>query len=270
MKILFCGDVVGRSGREAVQKYLPQMRAQYDIDLVILNAENAAHGFGVTPGIINEFYQWGVDVITLGNHAFDNKEVLKIIDQDSRLVRPINYPAKTPGRGFTFAKTKAGKEVLVVNIMTRLFMDPLDDPFASIENLLEKYELGGTAAAIFVDLHGEATSEKMAFAHFVDGKVSAVVGTHTHIPTADTMIFPKGTGYQTDAGMCGDYNSVIGMDKVVPIEKFRKKIPTDRMAPAQGPGTFCGTLISLNDKGLCQSIEPVRLGANLANTGHLG
>ena len=265
MKILFCGDVVGRSGREAVLEHVPTLKRELNLDCVILNGENAAHGFGITPGIANDFYKAGVDVITLGNHAFDNKEVLKIIDQDARLVRPLNYPKHVSGKGFTFFTTPKGKKILVVNLMTRLFMELLDDPFQAIDDLLLKYPMGGLVSAIFVDLHGEATSEKMAMAHFLDGRVSAVVGTHTHIPTADAQIFQGGTGYQTDAGMCGDYNSVIGMDKVVPINKFRR-IPTDRMTPAQGPGTFCGTYIELDDKGLTTRIEPVRLGARLRNT----
>ncbi len=265
MRILFCGDVVGRSGREIVTKVVPRLREQLALDFVILNGENAAHGFGINPSIANEFYRSGVDVITLGNHAFDNREILKIIDQDKRLIRPINYPEKTPGRGFEFFKTPKG-DVMVINVMTRLFMDPLDDPFAAMDEVLKKYALGPMVKAIFVDIHGEATSEKMAMAHYLDGRISGIVGTHTHIPTADACIFPKGTGYQTDAGMCGDYNSVVGMDKTVPILRFRKKMPTDRMQPASGEGTFCGTLIEVGENGLCQSIEPVRVGAYLKNT----
>ncbi|MBX9977221.1 MAG: YmdB family metallophosphoesterase [Alphaproteobacteria bacterium] len=266
MKILFCGDVVGRSGRDAVIEHLPRIKNLLHPDLVILNGENAAHGFGITRGICDDFYKAGVDIITLGNHAFDNKEIMKSLDSDHRLVRPINYPAKTPGRGFTFFDLPNGKKIMIVNAMARLFMDPLDDPFAAIDDLLSKYPMGGSIYGIFLDFHGEASSEKMAMGHYLDGKVSAVVGTHTHIPTADTQIFPHGTGYQTDAGMCGDYNSVIGMDKIVPIQRFRKKIPTDRMQPASGPGTFCGTFIELNEKGLCTHIEPVRCGPRLMAT----
>lgn len=265
MKILFCGDVVGRSGREAALKYIPELRQDLGLDCVILNGENAAHGFGITPGIAQDFYKAGVDIITLGNHSFDSKDILRVIDQDARLIRPLNYPAHVPGKGFTFFDTPRGKKILIVNLMTRLFMELLDDPFQVIDALLQKYPMGGLISAIFVDLHGEATSEKMAMGHYLDGRVSAVVGTHTHIPTADAQIFPKGTGYQTDAGMCGDYNSVIGMDKVVPINKFRR-IPTERMTPAQGPGTFCGTYVELDDKGLTKRIEAVRLGDRLHNT----
>lgn len=265
MKFLFCGDVVGRSGRDVVCRVIPSLKKELDPTLVILNGENAAHGFGINPPIANEMYRAGVDVITLGNHAFDNREILKILDQDRRLIRPLNYPANTPGRGYGFFDTPHGK-VMVVNLMARLFMETLDDPFAAMDTLLEKYPLGGMIKAIFIDLHGEATSEKMAMAHYLDGRVSAIVGTHTHIPTADAHILPKGTGYQTDAGMCGDYNSVIGMEKTVPIARFRHKMPTDRMAPASGEGTFCGTFMTLNEKGLCVAIEPVRVGKYLHNT----
>ncbi len=266
MKILFCGDVVGRSGRDAVLDHLPRLRRDLNVDIIILNAENAAHGFGLTRGIAEDFYKVGVDVITLGNHAFDNKEILRSIDTDARLVRPLNYPLKTPGRGFTFIDLPNGKKLLVTNVMARLFMDPLDDPFAAVDALLAKYPMGGSIYGIFVDFHGEASSEKMAMGHYLDGKISALVGTHTHIPTADAQILPKGTGYQTDAGMCGDYNSVIGMDKAVPIQRFRTKMPTERMQPAGGPGTFCGTFIELDERGLCTHIEPVRVGPRLMNT----
>lgn len=266
MRILFCGDVVGRSGREAVIHYVPLLKSRLNIDLIILNGENAAHGFGITKGICDDFYKIGVNAITLGNHAFDNKEVLRIIDQDARLIRPINYPSKTPGRGWTFIDLPSGKKFLVINAMARLFMDPLDDPFNAIEMLIQKYPLGGSIFGIFLDFHGEASSEKMAMGHFLDGKISALIGTHTHTPTADAHVLPRGTGYQTDAGMCGDYNSVIGMDKVIPIERFRRKIPTERLQPAMGPGTFCGTLLQLNAAGLCESIEPVRCGPLLHNT----
>lgn len=265
-KILFCGDVVGRSGRDAVLSYVPVLKESINPDYIILNGENAAHGFGITKGICDDFYKIGVDIITLGNHAFDNKDIIKHLDQDKRLVRPINYPPKTPGRGFTFIDMGNGQKILVVNVMTRLFMDPLDDPFQAMENLVQQYPLGGSIVGIIVDVHGEASSEKMAMAHFLDGRVSAVIGTHTHIPTADAQILNGGTGYQTDAGMCGDYNSVIGMDKTVPIQRFLKKIPTDRMQPASGPGTFCGTLITLNERGLCASIEAVRMGPRLQET----
>jgi metallophosphoesterase (TIGR00282 family) len=267
MRILFCGDIVGRSGREVVLTNVPKIIASKKIDFVIANAENAAHGFGINKAICKSLYEVGVDVLTTGNHVWDQREVLFFIDQDERLIRPINYPQSSPGRGFTVVQSRGGKKVLVINAMARLYMDPLDDPFAAVEKILQNYKLAQQVDAIVLDFHGEATAEKVAMGHICDGRVSLVVGTHTHIPTADHMILPNGTGYQSDAGMCGDYNSVIGMDKDVPIAKFTKKLPTERMQPATGPGTLCGLIIETNKAGLCQTIEPVRIGPNLSETG---
>jgi metallophosphoesterase (TIGR00282 family) len=266
MKILYCGDVVGRSGRDAIHQYLPSLRQQLSIDLTIVNGENAAHGFGINKSICQDFYKLGVDVITTGNHIWDQKEIISYIGNDKRLIRPINYPATSPGSGFTLVSVKNGRQVLVINAMGRLFMDPLDDPFAAVDSVLKKYPLGGQIAAIVVDFHGEASSEKMAMGHFCDGRTSLVIGSHAHIPTADAQILPKGTAYQTDAGMCGDYNSVIGMDKDVPVARFTRKMPTDRLTPAQGPGTLCGVFIETDDAtGLAKMIYPVRLGPRLIN-----
>ncbi|MBM3632984.1 MAG: TIGR00282 family metallophosphoesterase [Alphaproteobacteria bacterium] len=266
MKILFCGDIVGRSGRDIVQEHIPRICEELGIDFVIVNAENAAHGFGVTKGICQDLYKIGVDVITTGNHIWDQKEIISYIDQDKRLLRPLNFPTLTPGRGYTIVPNKKGKDVLVMNAQARLFMDTLDDPFPAVEAVLKKYPLGsGSIGAIVLDFHGEATSEKMAMGHFCDGRVSLVVGTHTHIPTADAQILPGGTAYLTDAGMCGDYNSVVGMDKTVPLLKFTKKMPTERMQPAQGPGTLCGVFVETDDgTGLAISISPVRVGPRLS------
>lgn len=266
MRILFCGDIVGRSGREAVQEHIPRILQDLKIDFVIVNAENAAHGFGITKGICQDLYKVGVDVITTGNHIWDQKEIISYIDQDKRLLRPINYPPTTPGRGYTIVPNRRGKDVLVINAQARLFMDTLDDPFPAVDALLKKYPPGSASiGAIVLDFHGEATSEKMAMGHFCDGRVSLVVGTHTHIPTADMQIFPNGTAYQTDAGMCGDYNSVVGMEKTVPILKFTRKMPTDRMQPAQGAGTLCGLFLETDDAtGLAISIHPIRLGGRLS------
>lgn len=266
MRILFCGDVVGRSGRDILEAQIPQICRDLKIDFVIVNAENAAHGFGLTKGICQDLYKIGVDVITTGNHVWDQKEMISYIDQDKHLLRPINYPPTAPGRGFTIVPNRKGKDVLVINAMARLFMETLDDPFPAVDALLKKYPLGsGSIGAIVLDFHGEATSEKMAMGHFCDGRVSLVVGTHTHIPTADTQILPKGTAYQTDAGMCGDYNSVVGMEKTVPLLKFTRKMPTERMHPAQGPGTLCGVFVETDDTtGLAQSIHPIRIGARLS------
>lgn len=271
MNLLFCGDVVGRSGRDAALAHIPKLKADLKIDHIILNGENAAHGFGITRGICEELYQVGVDVITLGNHAFDNKDILRSMESDAvlvkRLIRPANYPAQTQGKGYTFIPTHNGRQILVINVMGRLFMDPLDDPFRTVEEIITKYPLGGRIAGIFIDIHGEASSEKMALAHHFDGRVSVVVGTHTHIPTADAHILPHKTGYQTDAGMCGDYNSIIGMEKTTPIRRFLKKFPTERMQPASGPGTFCGVFARLNEQGHCIHIEPIRKGPHLIETG---
>jgi metallophosphoesterase (TIGR00282 family) len=266
MKILFCGDVVGRSGREALFKFLPSLKSEFSLDGVIVNVENAAHGFGITPALCNDFLKHGVDVMTTGNHIWDQKEIIPYIDKEKRLVRPANYPQGTPGLGHAIFETQRGHKVLVINVMGRLFMDPLDDPFAALENLLSKYTLGANVQAIIVDVHAEATSEKSAFAHLFDGRVSCVVGTHTHIPTADGRIFPKGTAFQTDLGMCGDYNSIVGMDKHSPLHKFLRKMPPpERMKPAEGPGMVCGIVVDINEtNGLARSIIPIRRGEGLS------
>jgi len=265
MRILFCGDVVGRSGREVVCQNLPRLRRELGLDFVIVNGENAAGGFGITEKICAELYEAGADVITTGNHVWDQKETVGFIGSDPRLLRPLNYPPGTPGRGAAVFGAPRGKKVMVLNPMGRLFMDPLDDPFAAVERELASQRLGGTVDAIVVDVHAEATSEKMAMAHVLDGRVSLVVGTHTHVPTADTQILPGGTAYQTDAGMCGDYDSVIGMEKAVPIARFTRKMPTERMAAATGPATLCAVYVETDDKtGLARHAAPLRLGGRLA------
>ncbi len=267
MRLLCCGDVLGRSGREAVQTQIPLLRQSLGLDFVVVNGENAAHGLGITAKICEELFTAGVDAITPCNHAWDQKEVIPFLDADQRMLRPRNYPAGTPGRGATVLSATRGRKVLVVQVMGRLFMDPLDDPFAAAEALLKTYRLGGNVDAILFDFHGEATSEKMAFGHFVDGRASFVVGTHTHVPTADHMILEKGTAYQTDAGMCGDSDSVIGMEKTIPVQRFTRKLPTERLSPANGAGTLCGALVELDDKtGLARRIDPIRVGGKLAPT----
>ena len=265
MRLLFCGDLVGRSGRDVVLEKLPALRSDLALDLVIANGENAAGGFGITQKICDDLYKAGVDCITTGNHVWDQKETVAFIGSDPRLLRPINFPAGTPGKGSGVYQTARGRKVLVANIMARLFMDPLDDPFQAADQLLRAHRLGGNVDAIVIDFHGEATSEKMAMGHFLDGRVSVVVGTHTHVPTADTMILPGGTAYQTDAGMCGDYDSVIGMEKGTPIARFTKKLPTERLSAAMGPGTLCGLYVETDDaSGLAKRVEPVRLGGRLS------
>ncbi len=264
MRLLFCGDIVGRSGREVVCENLPRLRKELALDFGIANGENAAGGFGITEKICAELYEAGTDVITTGNHVWDQRDTVGFIDRHPRLLRPQNFPAGTPGRGIGVFVTPAGRKVVVLNVMGRLFMDPLDDPFACVERELAAHRLGGTADAIVVDLHAEATSEKMAMGHLLDGRVSLVVGTHTHVPTADHQVLPKGTAYHTDAGMCGDYDSVIGMDKALPIARFTRKLPTDRLAAAQGPATLCGTFLETDDKtGLARRVAPLRLAGRL-------
>jgi metallophosphoesterase (TIGR00282 family) len=267
MRILFCGDVVGRAGREVLIAQLPGLRERFRPDFIVANGENAAGGFGITRKICEEFFAAGIDVITGGNHSWDQREALGFIDQEPRLLRPHNYPAGTPGRGCAVFAARGGRKVLVLNVMGRLFMDPLDDPFSCVERELAKHRLGATVAAIVLDFHAEATSEKMAMGHVVDGRVSLCVGTHTHVPTADAMILPNGTAYLSDVGMCGDYNSVIGMEKDVPVARFTRKLPTDRLSPAAGEGTLCAVLVDTDTaSGLAQRIAPVRVGGRLMPT----
>src|ERR1700712_1252825 len=231
MNILFLGDIIGKPGRDALAEHLPGLRHSLKLDLVIVNGENAAGGFGLTRAIAEEFFGMGIDVISTGNHWADQKEILTYIDKEDRILRPQNYPRGTPGRGANLYQTPNGG-VLVINVMGRVFMDALDDPFAGVERELSACHLGEGADAIVVDFHAEATSEKMAMGHFCDGRASLVVGTHQHIPTADAQIFPGGTAFQADARACGDYDSVIGMDKGEPVQRFLRKMPSQRFAPA--------------------------------------
>ncbi len=268
MRILFLGDISGKPGRDAIDKYLPKLKEQLDPDVTIINADNAAHGFGTTDKINKELFEIGADCITTGNHVWDQREMLSAINNNKYIIRADNFPEGAPGQGACIITTEKGQKVLVLHLMARLFMEDMDCPFKAADKWLQKYKLGASVNAIFVDFHGEATSEKMAMGHYLDGRVSAVVGTHTHIPTADCQIFPKGTAYQTDAGMCGNYDSVIGVDKEIPIHKFVKKTPgKSRMFPAEGEGTLCGTLVKTDDTtGLATSIIPVRVGPRLENT----
>lgn len=265
MRLVFFGDIVGRAGRDALVKHLPTIHEKLKPDFVIINVENAAHGFGVTKIMCRELFDAGADVLTSGNHIWGQKDVLFFIDKETRLQRPMNYPKGTPGRGHHVYQSRNGKRVLVMNAMARTFMDPLDDPFLQVNEIVNQHPLGKTVDATVLDFHGEATSEKMAMGQYLDGRVTLVVGTHTHIPTADTQILSQGTGYMTDAGMCGDYNSVIGMKKEVPIAKFTKRMPTGRMEPGEGEGTICGVYVESDDAtGLAKRIEPIRMGPHLA------
>jgi 2',3'-cyclic-nucleotide 2'-phosphodiesterase len=264
MRLLFLGDVVGRSGRAIVAERLPRLRKDWKLDFVVANGENAAGGFGITEVIYEELIDAGADVITLGNHAWDQREALVFIERAPHLVRPLNYPTGTPGRGSIIAPAKSGARVLVANLMGRIFMDPLDDPFAAIESELANFPLGQGCDAIVVDMHAEATSEKQSMAHFLDGRVSLVIGTHTHVPTADERVLAGGTAYMSDVGMCGDYDSVIGMAKDEPLRRFLTRIPSARFEAATGPATLSGLAVEIDDgTGLAIRVAPVRLGAVL-------
>src|SRR5919108_560717 len=238
MRILFIGDIVGRSGRAILLERLAVLVRDWKLDFVAINGENSAGGFGITEAIYQEFVDAGADVITGGNHSWDQKEALVFIERAPRLLRPINYPDGTPGRGAAVIEAKNGARVLVLNAMGRIFMDPLDDPFAAVERELAACPLRQAADAIIVDIHGEATSEKQAMGFFCDGRASLVVGTHTHAPTADHQILPRGTAFISDVGMTGDYDSVIGMNKEEPLSRFLTKISGARFEPATGEATF--------------------------------
>jgi metallophosphoesterase (TIGR00282 family) len=264
MRILFLGDIMGRTGREAVIEQMPELRRKLDLDFVVVNGENAAHGFGISESIAKDLHAAGVDCITTGNHIWDKKDIIAYIERDPRLLRPINYPEGTPGKGAVILQARDGRRVLVVNLMCRLYMDALGDPFAALDKVLKQNPMGRAAQAVIVDVHGEANSEKMAFGHFCDGRASLVIGTHTHVPTADYQIFPGGTAYMTDAGMCGDYDSVIGMQKEASLAKFVRKMPGERLTPAEGPATICGAFVETDDlTGLAKRILPVRVGGRL-------
>jgi metallophosphoesterase (TIGR00282 family) len=264
LRILFIGDVVGRSGRDAIMEHLPKAIADWKLDLTVVNGENSAGGFGITEAIYNDFIDAGADAVTLGNHSWNQKEALVFIERAPRLVRPINYMPGTPGRGAALVETRTGKRALVINALGRLFMEPVDDPFAMIDRELEACPLRQAADAIVVDFHCEATSEKQGAGHFCDGRASLVVGTHTHIPTSDHQILPGGTAYMTDAGMTGDYDSVIGMKKEEPLRRFTTGIPSARFEPAEGVATMSGIAVETDDNtGLAVKVAPVRVGGRL-------
>jgi len=265
MKVLFLGDIVGRTGREAVLREVPRLRKELSLDCIVVNGENAAHGFGISPSICEDLFSAGVDVITGGNHSWDRQEILDFIEDEPRLMRPANYPDGTPGRGVAVFDLPSGHRVLVINVMCRLFMEAMDNPFVVLEKALPQ---GAPAENgfdfVLVDMHGEATSEKYGIGHFCDGRASLIVGTHTHVPTADAHILEFGSGYQTDAGMCGDYDSVIGMLKTTSLSRLMGELPKPRMSPAEGEATVCGTLVETDPKtGLPTSIEPIRVGGRL-------
>jgi len=263
MRILFIGDIIGRPGRDVVNAQVPVLRETLQLDFVVANGENAAGGFGLTRAIANEFFASGVDCITTGNHWADQKEILSFIGDEDRILRPRNLPPGAPGRGANLYQARNGQHVLVINPLGRVFMEPQDDPFAAVEAELSACPLGEGADAIVVDMHAEATSEKMAMGHFCDGRATMVVGTHSHVPTGDAQILPGGTASQTDAGACADYDSVIGMEKFEPLQRYTRKMPTNRFSPATGPATLCGVFVETDAKGLAARIEPVRSGGRL-------
>jgi metallophosphoesterase (TIGR00282 family) len=266
MKLAFFGDVVGKAGRRAVTRHLPGLRGRLGLDAVVINAENAAGGFGITRATAEELFEAGADVLTLGNHTFDQAQGITVIDNEPRIIRPCNYPlGTTPGRGAGVYNIK-GYTLHVVNVLGSVFMDPLDNAFHAVERELALAPLGAVADATIVDVHAEATSEKNAMGYFCDGRASLVVGTHQHVPTGDARILPEGTAYQTDAGMCGDYNSVIGMEVEEPIRRFTTKMRGGRFTPATGAGTLCGVYVETGANGLATRIEPIRLGGQLADT----
>jgi hypothetical protein len=264
MRLMFLGDVVGRPGREALYAAIPDLRARYRLDLLIVNGENAAGGFGITETILREMLDLGVDVVTLGNHAFDQRETLVYIERYPQLLRPINYPPGTPGKGAGLFTARNGADVLVINAMGRTYMAELDCPFRAVEQAVEACGLKRGADAIFVDMHAEATSEKQALACLLDGRISALVGTHTHAPTADDRVLPAGTAYLSDAGMCGCYDSVLGMDKEEPITRFVTRLPRGRFEPADGPGSVAGFAVEIDDTtGLATRCAVYRAGPHL-------
>jgi metallophosphoesterase (TIGR00282 family) len=269
MRLAFFGDVVGRSGRDGLADHLPDLRRRLGLEFVVINAENAAAGFGITENTARELFDAGADCLTLGNHSWDQREALTYIVREPRLIRPANYPilSDAPGRGAQLFETERGHRVLVVNLLGRVHMDAMDDPFAAVDRELDACPLGAAADAVIVDMHCEATSEKMAMGHYCDGRASLVVGTHTHVPTADCQILNGGTAYQTDAGACADYDSVIGNQKDEPLRRFTTKISGGRYKPAEGPATVCGVFVETDPAtGLARRIEPIRVGGRLAET----
>nr|WP_280528879.1 TIGR00282 family metallophosphoesterase [Aureimonas jatrophae] len=265
---MFLGDMVGRSGRTAVAERLPSLVEDWRLDFVVVNGENAAGGFGITEEILERTLEAGADVVTTGNHAFDQREALAFAPRQERFLRPANYPPGTPGRGSGLFESRSGARVLVANVMGRAFMHPeLDDPFRAAESIISSCPLGEQADAIVLDFHAEATSEKQSMGHFLDGRVSVVVGTHTHVPTADHQILANGTAYQSDAGMCGDYDSSLGMDKEEPLNRFLTRVPRGRFEAAEGPATICGLAVEISDRtGLAERVAAVRLGPRLSES----
>lgn len=269
MKILFLGDVMGRAGRAAVVENLPRLRAEWKLDFVVINGENATSGMGLSGAHAKTLLEAGADCLTLGDHAFDQRDMLSFIEAEPRVLRPLNFSKTAPGRGVALFEATRGRKVLVTQVLGQVFMKrPFDDPFSELDAVLRRHPLGGTAQAAVIDIHCEATSEKMGLGHFCDGRASLAVGTHTHVPTGDAQILPKGTGFLSDAGMCGDYNSVIGMEKDEPLRRFITGMPKGRFTPATGEATLSGVYVETDDlTGKATRIEMVRQGGRLAQAG---
>ncbi len=265
MNILILGDVMGPSGVKAIKKNLPDIIKKKKIDFVVLNGENAGDkGVGITKKIFEEFLSVGVDVITTGNHVWDEKEAIEFISKNIRLLRPANLIEGSPGNGMGIYKAKNKKKVAVLNLMGNVFMKKCQDVFQEAQKFIKNIKLKENADFIIVDMHGEITSEKMAMGHFLDGKVTMIVGTHTHVPTSDHRVMEKGTAYQTDLGMCGDYNSVIGMNKENSLKKFLRDPSAKHHFPALGDATISGLIVSADEKtGLANKVEPIILGGSL-------
>lgn len=261
MRIFYCGDIVARPGREVVLKNLAKIRTDYKADVIIANVENAAHGFGVTAGICRDFLEKGADVLVTGNHFLNQRDIVPYLDDCKVIVRPANIPNGNPGRGFMVYELADGRRILIIQVLGRLYMEAVDCPVQTVDNILKNYTLGKNINAVFVDIHAEATSEKLALGYYLDGRASLVVGTHTHVPTADYRVLPQGTAYITDVGMCGCYNSVLGFDPVAPISRLRRcYVTSDRLVPAIGAGTLYGILVETDDvTGLAKSIRQIVL-----------
>jgi hypothetical protein len=272
MKILFLGDVVGRSGRTAIIEQLGKLREDWKLDFVVVNGENASNGAGLTSAHAKALLDAGADVLTLGDHSFDQKDMIQFCEAEPRIIRPLNFSKSAPGKGAKVFEASRGRKVLVAQALGQVFMKrPFDDPFSALETVLKAHPMGGNVNASLIDIHCEATSEKMAVGHFCDGRASIVVGTHTHVPTSDTMILPGGTAFQSDAGMCGDYNSVIGMDKAEPLRRFITGMPKGRFEPAIGEATLSGIYVETNDRtGKATRVEAVRQGGRLSQQGPAG
>ena len=268
MNILLLGDILGPAGRKALTESLPNLIKQKELDFVVVNGENAADpGVGITKRIVEEFLEIGVDVITTGNHVWDQKEAMEFITSEKRLLRPANLSKGSPGKGFGIYNSKNNKKVAVINLMGNVYMKKCDDVFQAAKKFIQTVQLKREADFIVVDMHGEITSEKMAMGYLFDGKATMVVGTHTHVPTSDHRIMEKGTAYQTDVGMCGDYNSVIGMNRDNSLRKFLKDPSAVKQYPALGEATISGLMVNAdNETGLAKKIEPIVFGGSLQRT----